>query len=349
MSYPWVFQQIEGRDERKKLELKGWNAPFGRPRKDPIFNEVIKSRAQTTYYPGVTGQKPTRHTFGTNHEPMELKGRWMSPQLYQYGGLDANMQADLWKKFVQDQRQCRMSWGQILSYEVFIEELHLARESEHQIAWKMKIAIDKADDAKPSASVAPSPTRDLQAFQTDLDAFQMTRVPPKKLSDAMAPDFLETLDNIAGALNGPSAALNRIAGQVADFERASFSTLQHFRSAVSGLESAVITFQNALMSATIDGAILVRSAESDLAWVKFQLDMDDQITGILGVLSQADRSAALAARSAPSKIITAKLFDTWESLSTRSTGGPDKAEDIRAANGARYGERPIAGETYVVF
>ena len=349
--YPWTFLQIEGRDNRKKLELQGWNAPFGRPRKDPIFTEIIKSRAQTTYYPGKSG-KPTRHTFGTNHEPIEIKGRWMSPQLYQYGGLDANLMAEQWKQFVQDQRQCRMSWGLILSYEVFIEELHLARESEHQIAWKMKIAIDKADDAKASAPVAPSPAEDLYSFSQDIMAFQFTAVYPKALVPDMAPDFLDQLDNLAAQLNAPSAALNRIVGQISDFERASFSTLQHFKSAVTGFKTAMVTFQNTIAAATIDEAILVRNSDSDQAWMKYQLDLDDTLTRIIASMARAELAAQLAAtaaRSTPGKIITAKTGDTWESLSVRATGGTDKADAIRSANGATYGAEPEVGETYVVF
>lgn len=346
--YPWTFQQIEGRDERKRLELKGWSAPFGRARKSPLFTEVVKSRTQTTYYPGTSG-KPVRHAFGTNHEPIELNGRWMSQQLYKDAdGMDANMMADVWKAFVKDQRQCRMSWGLILSYEVFIEELHLARESEHQIAWKMKIHIDKDESAGASASVSPQAIN-LDSSQFDAAFFLFGSNPMAGLSiPDMSPDFLDQLDNLAAALNGPSAALNRLVGEVADMEKAAFSTIQHFRSAVTGFDKALVAMNNVIQAAEMDRAVLVRSADSDIAWTRYRSDFDDRATKILGRLAFADRQAALKGQGEPSKFITARDGETWDSLSFRATGGIAQSAAIRAANGAQYGEQPESGETYIV-
>ena len=59
-------------------------------------------------------------------------------------------------------------------------------------------------------------------------------------------------------------------------------------------------------------------------------------------------NAELAQESEASKFVLAREGDTWESISTRASGGPDKAGAIRTLNGARYGEKPRPGELYLV-
>lgn len=339
----WTFEQLQGpKGERKKLELDGWNAPFGRPRRDPVIKEVIKSRIQTTRYPGSHTQ--TRHAFGTHWEPTELKGRWMTKA----GGMTANEFADEWTKFVRDERTCRIAWGFIVSYTGYIEELELARESEHEIAWKMVIQVDTRDDLKQTRKTPvafATPDNDLSEI-TNWMAFS------KKLQEPalpnMSPDFLESLDNLAAELNKPAAELNKLAGRFDDIQKASFSTLQHFRGAVTGFRTAVLTMRDTVLNAEIDTVMLVRTAEGDIAWVLYQTDLDNQTMIILDQLNKLDRAAELAQKNEATKFVLAREGDTWESISTRATGGPDKAGAIRSINGAKYGEKPVPGESYLV-
>lgn len=345
MSARWTFLQTEGpQSARKQLELDGWNAPFGRPRQEPVIREVIKSRIQTTRYPG--SSKQTRHAFGTNWESIDLKGRWMTKA--NTSGKTANEVAEDWTDFVKDERSCRIAWGFIVSYTGYIEELELARESEHEIAWRMKIEIDNRDDVSiknKQLSFAP-PADDNIAF---LASWRNTGI--KQLEPAipdMSPDFLESLDNLAAALNQPSAEFNKLAGRFGDLEKATYSTLQHFRGAVTGFRTAVLNIRETVLNADIDTVMLVRTADSDLAWLKYQLDLDYQTYLVMDQLNQLDRKAELAEKQEVSKFVTAIQGDTWESISIRATGGPDKAGEIRQINGIRYGYLPLVGTSYLV-
>jgi len=340
----WTFTQIEGNPTeapRKTLELDGWNAPFGRPRQDPVIREVIKSRIQTTRYPG--SHKQTRHAFGTNWESTELKGRWMSKA----GGKLASEMADEWTAFVQDERTCRIAWGFIVSYIGYIEELEIARESEHEIAWRMRIQIDNRDDQnKRSAPPNLKPAADDLSDITNWMAFSRKLLEPA-IPD-MSGDFLDQLDQLAAALNVPAAEMNKLAGRFDDLEKASFSTLQHFKGAVTGFRNALNQFRDTAVNAGIDSTMLVRSAESDIRWLRYQLDLDDQVYMIKDQLNRLARQAELAQKIEVSKFVLAREGDTWESISIRATGSAAKAGAIRQLNGARYGEHPEVGESYLV-
>ena len=343
MSQIWTFQQLEGPPaERRELRLQGWNAPFGRPRKDPVIKEVIKSRIQTTRYPGADGQ--TRHAFGTNWEATELKGRWMTKS----GEDTANDIAIDWINFIKDERTFRMSWGTIVSYTAYLEELELSRESEHEIAWRMKIQIDQQDEIPsriPSIKVLVFPLDDVERQLGNWMAFSKKQLEPN-LPD-MSQDFFDELDSIIGALNAPAAELNKLAGEFDDIQKASYSQLQHLRGAVKGVTTAMLTLRDVALNASIDTITAVRTAESDIAWVKYQADLDVQTTILLDQLGRLERSAELAQNNEATAFVTAEEGDTWESLSMRVYATPEKAGSIRLLNGIRYGERPTVGESYL--
>lgn len=340
----WKFEQLEGPSaDRKTLRLSDYYAPFGRPRKDPIMREVIRSRVQTTRYPG--SDKQTRHAFGTNWEPIELKGRWMTKA----GGAKAQDFAQAWVEFIKDERTFRLSWGSILSWTAFMEEIELAHESEHEIAWRMKIHLDQRDDSarrSPSTILLAVKIADNIAF---IQSWVNTAI-AQKVQDfpEMSPDFFDTLNNLASTLSFPSRVLANLAGELDSFEKKSFATLQHFRGAVSQMRTAFSQMREVVVNAQVDEAILVRTAESDLKWVTFQSELDDGAVDILENLSQLDRAAELQQRSEVDKFVTAQEGDSWESISTRATGSPVKANDIRSLNGVRYGEKPVPGESYFV-
>lgn len=347
MSTPWIFEQLEGpKGERKLLILNGYAAPFGRPRQKPLVKEVLKSRVQTTRYPKRSGA-PVRHAFGTGYEPMEMTGRWMTKHLLRNDGKTANDIANEWTDFLNDERSCRISWGNIVSYIGYIEELELSRESEDEIAWRMKILTDDRDDISVHQG-AVVPGKSIDVLFDDVKRFNQT-VPNllKPASVNIAPDFLESLDLLASKLHAPFAALDRFRGQVADFKTAAHSVISHFRSVVAEYAQAITFLQSFLLGSPVQLAVLIRSPEADLVWLGFTFYMDIASTSTLANLAEMDRLAELAGRSASGKTVVAREGDTWESLSTRTTGGPEKAAVIRALNGARYGELPTPGETYL--
>lgn len=340
----WTFAQVEGpSDDRKLLVLTGWYAPFGRPRKDAIFKELVKSRIQTTRYPG--SPKQTRHAFGANWEPIELKGRWMTKA----GGDTAQNMAELWISFVRDERTCRIAWGNITSWTGYVEELELGHESENEIAWRMRIQLDQREDASRHTAAASTSPRSLvnNALQ-DAGKFLAGATPSTSLKDKISPDLLDTLDSLAASLNAPAATIARIGAQLDNIEKRTYQTLQHFRGAVSNMRTAIANMRDTIMGAEIDSAILIRSAKSDLEWASYANNFDVTSMVVLDDLNKLDRTAELSMKTEATKFITAVDGDTWESLARRATGSIEKAGEIRALNGARYGQKPTPGEAYLV-
>jgi hypothetical protein len=343
MPYAWKFKQLSG--PRKELELTGYNAPFGRPRQKAIYDETIKVRIQTTNYAASKGV-PTRHVFGSHWEPMELTGRWMTKAM---NGLEggAPFLARDWIEFVRDERQIQMSWGNVASYTGFIEELSIRRESEHEIAWRMKIAVDKNDDIGMRVT-NPTPTKVVE-LMADVQLFlKKSKKQLDDISPDMSIDLMESLQNLAALANAPSAAFAQIADQIDSFEKATFTTIQKFRNATTGLITSITTMREVVLSTLIDSAVVVRRTEADLKWFRFQLQYDTESMEILSMLREADRLAEVKARSDGSKLVLAKEGDTWESLVLRAGLPLDKANSMRGANGIRFGEKPVPGETYLV-
>ncbi len=347
MSNDWTFTQLGG--DQKRFVLAGYAAPFGRPRQKPVAKEVIKSRVQTTNYPGRSG-RPTRHTFGTMWEPIELNGRWATKNLKRS---TANEVADAWREFIEDELPCRIAWGNITSYIGYIEELELGRESEHEIAWRMKILIDAPDDAEIERN--PTPDKTILEWETEI-AIELDRLKLKKPGDllasiaGMAAEFQDGIDNFVRDLNGPSAALNKLAGIIGDTQKATFSTLQHLRSAVKGFQQAFLNIRTTVLMTPIDAAILARTVKSDVDWVQYQMDLDVRGNDIMALLAAMDRKAELAQRKQAVGVITAKGSDTvrgesWESISIRATGNASSAARIREMNGGAGHATP--GEDYV--
>lgn len=338
--YNWVFEQLTGPD-RRRLVLAGYSAPFGRPRKDPVLTEKQKLRVQTVLYPGSSGI-PTRNVFGANWEEFELKGRWMDRTL---ANETANDLADTWTKFFREAQTIRMSWGPIVSYSGIMSELELARESENEIAWKMVFLIDERDGIDKQQSVTA--TVSLPDLMEDVDAFIAGAMPSPEVSDKISPDLFDQLNDLASALNGPSASLNKLVGQFENFEKATFSAAAHFRSAVTGLQTALVTMREAVLNTGVDSTLLVRNAQSDLAWLKYQAEFDNDSSAILDSMAFLSRKSELATTSEASKSVVAIEGDTWEKLADRSVG-LSKASTLRSLNGARYGEQPVPGKTYLV-
>lgn len=360
--FVWTFLQLGG--DQKTLVLQGYLAPFGRPRQKAIIKETIKSRIQTTYYPGSKGP-PTRHVFGTNWEPMELTGRWMTKSLAESGatGLgSANNIATAWTDFLQDEQPIRMSWGMIISYTVFIEELELGRESEHEIAWRMKLLVDKRDDIGTKKFVQPKTpiSDDMTEINTFLATSQLLQAPA--VPD-MSFDLFDSLNALAGRLNQFQAQMNKFAGELGDIESSTFSTIQHFRGAIAGFRNAVEDIRDLTTDVRLDSgaladdlqdstfitqAFISRSAESDIRWSQYQAEVDRQTIYLQDRLAEIDLKASLLVTADALAFILAIQGDTWESLSKRAVGDISKAAKMRSINGARYGEQPEPGQSYLV-
>lgn len=343
----WEFLQLEGPpDSRKKLVLSGWNAPYGRPRKDPVVRETIKSRIHTTRYPGGNGQ--TRHAFGTNWEGFELKGRWMTK--FNSDGATANTIADDWIQFLRDERTIRIAWGNIISWTGYLEELELARESENEIAWKMKFQIDIQDtlgrDVDFGATVA---TPDIDQSVAFLQSWVGTGIRQiDDIADDLAPDFLESLENLAAELNKPQALLNKLANKFDQTVERTFGVIKSMRGAVAGMRTATVQFRETILTTQIEAAMLVRTTKGDIAWANYVHSMDYESMFVAERLADLDRALEIQEKLEFTKLAIAREGDTWESIAIRTTGTPSKAAEIRSINGVRYGEKPTVGMSYLV-
>lgn len=338
----WRFQQLAG--DKKVLTLDGYAAPFGRPRQQPVATEKVRVSIQTTQYPGSKGP-PTRHSFGSAWEPMVLNGRWMTRHLS--GDSDAPTMAKQWTEFVRDEQPIRMSWDNIVSYTGVIEDLELGRESEHEIAWKMTVLVDSLDGAVAGWSMPTVRSVDANAafIQSWVSASESLRAPT--LPD-MAPSFFEQLDFLAGSLKSYTGALVTVAQGIESIEKSTFSVIQSFRGVIANIESTVVTMRNLILTSEIDAVLMVRRAESDIAWYAYQLDFDVESLNAFAILAEMDRQLELQARSDLGKFVQAQEGDTWERLATRAGAGPDNAGVLREANGIRFGRLPEPGQTYLV-
>ena len=138
----WSFTQLGPPGD--SMVLTGWSAPFGRPRNGTLVNAGTAIRTAATYYSG--NIPPTVPAFGRARPPWELSGRFMD-QATSVGYTQALQKQ--WNDFVEAQQIVRAQWGEILSYQIFIDKMDLNYESEHEIAWAMKgtVILDEASTA----------------------------------------------------------------------------------------------------------------------------------------------------------------------------------------------------------
>lgn len=347
MPNQWEFRQLGG--EKKVLTLANYSAPFGRARKSALIEEVIKVTVQTTRYPG-SKKAPTRHTFGSGWEPMSLNGRWSTRQLAGSKpgeGYTAGELADAWSLFVRDEQTVRVSWGNVFSFQCIIEELHLSRESEDEIAWKMQLLVDQRDDIPSNWRLKGEPAniiQDVAALQTFAADYQ---IKPTTVPD-MAPSLFDQLEMLTGNIKSYTGALAEIADLGYNLEQATFSTIQNFRGIISNLESAIVTMRLTILNAQLDSVSTIKRAETDIAWYTYKASYDIDSINAFAILKEMDKKMELAQRSDLSKFITAQDNDDWEKLAYRAGLGIDRASDMRSVNGISFGQLPIPGQIYVV-
>lgn len=337
-SKDWTFTQLG--PPYKKLILSGWSAPFGRPRHEPVVTETLAIRQKTTYYPG-TDTPPTRHVFGDKYEPWELKGRWMDS----VGGKDyAKEQAAYVRAFVRDKQPVAIAWGDITGAEGFIDKLEIGRESEQHVTWKLSILID-ADTSTVQAQtanyLASPPSKSLQALRA---ALQKVAKPLPTTPPVIKLSVLDALDNMVGSFNSAIASVLGVVGQIESFEKAALGDIRRLRGGLHQLRTAALTLRNTVSSLAQSSEMFTsRSAAAELHFGTYFTKTDVDMTRALGAAAEMDRQAAVAERGRAGTTHRAQRGDTWESLAARYLGSPDKAQDLRDMNGAKFGEQPTPG------
>lgn len=335
----WRFEQLGG--DRRVLVLAGWSAPFGRPRGHSLFRERVEIAEKTVRYPG-SGGPPTRHVFHEHYEPWELTGRFMDRE----GGPGyAIAKAKEVADFVRDKQEVRVSWGDIVSCDGFLKSFEAARESEAELEWKLVVLIDEdnlADPVLPPAA-PPSPRDTLAMIENALRSVGELEALP-----SIRPSVLDTLSSAISAVGAATGALASAAAQLQSFEQALAGELQRLRAVLGQARTAVLTLRSLVATTRSDSLTLHRSFTNDVLSGGFLARLDvDTLTALAGI-ERLDGDAELALHGKLKTSTVARRGDTWESIATRSFGGPDKADELRRANGVRYGEAPQPGRTYQV-
>jgi hypothetical protein len=335
----WRFEQLSG--DKKTLILAGYSAPFGRPRQKPVVRDKISVREKTIRYPGSSGP-PTRHIFGDDYEPWTLEGRFMDRE----GGpgyAQAKTQEVI--EFVRDKQPVHVTWGDTLDFNGFIKSFDPGREGPGDVEWRMVVLIDEDNLADP-ALPAPAPPLPKDALAVLQAALSQT-LSADTLPD-LHPSLLDALSNLVGAISGALGAIANVVNQMQSFEQAVMGDLQRLRAGLGQLRTALLNMQGLILSTRNDAIGIGRSFGSDARCGGLFADIDVETTSALAAAASMDRQAEIAQRGKAATRITAKGGDTWESLSIRAYGAPDKAGVLMQANGIKYAAPPVPGTSYVV-
>lgn len=347
----WRFTQLTG--DRESLTLTGWSAPFGRPRKGAVVVDELRLRDSETYYAG--NPFPTRHIFGTRQEPWTLKGRWMDTVLG-LGG--AKEKADDWKKFVNASQPVRVQWGSLLSFRGLITGLKTTYEGTSDFEWELTIKIDSDDDLKTTRKlngtlrqpkdIAQEVSDNLFDTAAGFPVPSATKFKPSEVLGAMREDFIESLDGFVSSVNGPSAELLRVADEVRSFDQATSGELKRLRGGSSQIRTAYLELSDTVEANGSGDILFTRTADGDIAYASFAANSSILGDQTLALLSDMDRQAEIAERGSVQTTIVAQTNASWESLSSEAYGSADGADKIRQANGAKFGEKPVTGRSYVI-
>lgn len=339
----WIFTQLPP-GPATQLTLSGWAAPFGRPRQKPVVGTGTKLRVATTRYPGNDGP-PTRHAFGSMERDWDLNGRWMDKDL---GAGGAQFVAQQWKTFVNDKRITRIAWGDNLSYTGLIESIEVDWESPTEAVWRMHILID-SDDGEPKARSSTS-TDTVQVVPDIEDAMAAVAKLPTRIPslDTLTGELFDTLDSFISPISSLGASAVHFANSIDSFETATVDELQRLRTGLAQFRTAYTTLSDTMDAISDDAFLFDRQADDDIQWLSEKAAAAVRSVALLASIASTQRQIDIATRGVTATAYIAKPGDTWESISTAMYGGPADAGKIRAANGVRFGELPMAARQYQI-
>jgi len=345
------------------LTLGGWSAPFGRPRNGEIFNAGIKIQRSRTDYPG-RDVPPTIHAFSSQLKDVDVHGRWMDQAIGTVGG--AQKYIANWKAFVKDQRVVRVSWGGIISYQIFIHDMDMKMEGPGDVVWRMQ-----ADTLVDEQAVAANLT--FSAIATPFDmATAMSKYFPSGVFfpsafispslSAMLSQITDSLSTLVSQLNTPFQYIYNTCSAISSFETAISSDLTGLSSGVSAMQTGILQLRqqtdfllsNAVLLNVSDaeplngvnGGIVTGSDMTALTAAKQSSDY--AASQILKLMTQMQAQIDKFRRGVPASAYIAKSGDTWEQISINILGNASGARKIKAYNGVRYGEQPNAGQQYTI-
>jgi hypothetical protein len=333
----WKFAQVGG--DQDTFTLSGWSAPFGRARQGAVVKTTLKVRTERVYYPG--SNSPTRHVFGSKEDDWELKGRWRDRALGK-GGAQAKARAA--KLFVGAFQPVQISWGDILVYTGFIAELELGNESESEIEWTFRIEIDSDDTTTSSTTIHGPSVGDFSGALGDALNELSGAIALPKLPGSLG----DVMDSAVDAFRSATGSVRSAIDQVASFKDATFAQINRAVSGVSELRGAGIELREAFLSIPSDAHGVGQRASDIVKLQAAQTSVEDQIRASLSVGAQIERGAELARIGRIKATFVAGDGDTWEAVSSRVYGSPDRAGDLREANNVSPGQNPVPGTMYLI-
>jgi hypothetical protein len=345
---PWVFKQLKG--PQKTFTLSGWSAPLGRSRQGAVVRTPQKARTERTYYPG--SDIPTRHIFGLRYDDVELKGRFRDKDL---GGLDgARGKTDELKAFQADQQPIQVTWGNIISFTGFMDEFDPGYEAPDDIEWVIRISVDQPEQG---ARVVAQKPPVLPQVSADLLLGSIEKIRAARATLPLQVDLLDQLDD---AIDLVAEAIGIVRGAVtklSSFKEATFGELNRAVSGVSALRSAGRGFRELFVSSVSDAQLLASRGEITVNGFRgddfilmglAEIAIEEQIRLALDEAAKIERASDLARIGRIKATYAASPGDSWETISIRYYGTPGRANDLRTANDAGAGERPVPGVEYLI-
>lgn len=340
----WKFKQFAG--QKKSLTLSGWSAPFGRPYHGAVAKDGIMVRHRTVRYPG-SNAPPTRHLLGINYHDIDLKGRFRDRELGEGG---AKQKAAEVKDFIKDLQTCDISWGDILHVTGVLAEFVPGRESEAEIEWTMKILVD-TDNTQPMA-FAPdrTNTNDISGKLADINAtnFMKVKITSQPGFSGIKVNFLDAIDDFVSIVTGAVGQISNIINQIDNTQQGLFGEANRLIAGIHQGKTATLNLFNMLSSIQQNSLFVRDSAEDSIKSGNAIAATKAELQVILALFSDIETTATIARYGNANITARAKEDDTWERISIRHFGGPDKANAIRQANRIKGGRKPSAGAKVVI-
>ncbi len=337
------LQQLGG--AQREFLLTGHAAPHGRPRADPVATDALRIRNAEVFVAGQVA--PVRHIFGYRYEPLEFRGRLLDR--WAHVGF-AEAKAAEAKGFVAEMERVKLSWdggsGAAIACTGIVLELDIARESHHEIAWRILFAVDR--DELLGTPVTANIRTKLPRDYTYAITYYLNETQAAFEEMKLRGSVFDLFDNLISGLASLVSNVVILADELASFQKATFATVRRFRHVLGQLRTAALSVRDTIDAFEVDAAIEARNAREQFSFVRNQAIISDSTLAMITEVAEADRAAQLAEQGRVKAIVQAFGGDTFETLAVRSYGSAERAADIREANDVVDGALPVFGQLYMI-
>lgn len=318
MADPFIIE--ERGPNPKRIELRDWDLPHGRPRKEAAFTLGDKTVSNKIYLDG--RDTPIVHMRYLTGEPLKIKGHFRDELWAEQG--HALFMRSKFKELHGRQRELTVSWGTIRLLAT-IEGSQFHVEDDANIRYEIEFFIIK--DISEAVTVSKS-----EAVSDPADVVSTIRQRMAARKAAAQAQFAQTIGMLA-IMEAYSAADTALQSAEASAEKFEQST-DRARDVPHELESkceearARATDLEALATSTDDADFLpIVSAVTAPTWWAFR---DDTIVGcaeVIDTMRAIERTSRLAQTPA-STLYQVRPGDTVESIALSTLGSPARAGEL---------------------